>query len=106
MAVLDRSATMSGLVLPNFLIGGAGQCGTSFLARALRQHPDVFLSGPAAAGTALFLLCDAIEKPLSWYSVTWFSDVKGETAIGEKSTSYLFGEKVAERIAERCRASN
>jgi len=32
------------MTLPNFLIIGAGKCGTTSLYHYLRQHPDVFMS--------------------------------------------------------------
>lgn len=87
--------------LPTFLIGGAAQSGTSFLAVALRQHPQVYLPVRMRPEPHYFYYADLYAKPLSWYQDTWFSETRCATAIGEKSSSYLFGENVAGRIASR-----
>lgn len=89
------------LPLPNFLIGGASQSGTTFLASSIVQHPDVYLPTPVVPECHFFYKPWEFEKGLEYYSLQWFSGVDEESAIGEKSTSYLFGgELVAKRIAQ------
>ena len=89
------------LSLPNFLIGGASQSGTTFLVSSIIQHPDVYLPTPMVPECHFFYKPWEFEKGLKYYSLQWFSSVDEESAIGEKSTSYLFGgELVAKRIVQ------
>lgn len=85
--------------LPNFLICGVGQSGTSFLVNSLSQHPEVYLPKRTVPEPHFFLKSLEYEKGIDAYSDEWFSDVADEVAIGEKSVSYIFGgAPVAERI--------
>ena len=74
--------------LPNFFIAGATASGTSFLTAILLQHEDIYLH-PLNKEPHFFSLPTWYEKGLEWYQKTWFSDVKGEKAIGERSTTYF-----------------
>ena len=88
------------MCLPNFIIGGAAQSGTTSLSSALVQHPDIYLPTPLVPECHYFYKPWEIEKGLEYYRRKWFSTVQEESAIGEKSTSYLFGgESIANRIA-------
>lgn len=84
--------------LPNFLICGAAQSGTTFLASALAQHRDIFLPKRLVPEPNYFYFSDRYARPIEEYSKRWFQDVTTETAIGEKSSSYIFGPEVAHRI--------
>ena len=89
----------SGHVFPNFLIGGAAQSGTSFLAMSVAQHPQVFMPARSVPEPHYFLKTAEYDKGLGAYAESWFSGARGEIAVGEKSSSYLFGgETVARRI--------
>ena len=90
-------------MLPNFIIGGSAAAGTSFLGSAIIQHPDIYLPYPMEPECHFFLKSWEYEQGLSYYQEKWFSDVSSEIAIGERSSSYLFGgDLVAQRIYEAC----
>lgn len=93
---------MSNKVLPNFIIGGVNNGGTSFLYSALKQHPEVYMPEDMRPEPAFFFKSWEYEKGLDYYCDRWFSSVpENSVAIGEKSTNYLFGGKiVAERMYE------
>jgi hypothetical protein len=86
---------------PNFIIGGTAAGGTSFLSTTLVQHPQIYLPREMRPEPLFFYKSWEYEKGLAYYFKRWFSDVpSGCLAIGERSSSYLFGGKsVAEKIA-------
>jgi hypothetical protein len=86
------------VVLPNFLIIGAAQCGTTTLHSHLREHPDIYLPASKRPEPHFFLKGDEYARGLSHYSERHFSEWHGQTAVGEISTSYIYHEAVAERI--------
>lgn len=93
------SEDLRGRNLPNFLIGGAAQSGTSALSLSIAQHPQVFMPARTVPEPHYFLKMAEYEKGLADYAETWFAEARDEVAIGEKSSSYLFGgEAVARRI--------
>ena len=83
--------------LPNFLVIGAGKCGTTSLYHYLKQHPEIFMSPEKEPN---FLGYDPDQKPwngpiqniaypvksLSEYQKL-FENVRDEKAIGEASPS-------------------
>ena len=84
--------------LPNFLIAGVSASGTSFLAESIEQHPDIYLPYPMEPECHFFFKSWEYKK-LKYYSNKWFKDVKNENAVGERSSSYLFGgNKTAKRF--------
>lgn len=86
-------------MLPNFIIGGAAAAGTSFLGSAVIQHPAVYLPYPMEPECHYFLKSWEYDRGLDYYQQRWFTTVQGQTAVGERSSSYLFGgARVAERI--------
>jgi hypothetical protein len=74
--------------LPNFLIIGAAKAGTSWIARRLGQHPQVYEAG----STYFFDNPVHFAKGIAWYE-RCFRGAKGALAIGEKTPSYLWGAK-------------
>jgi len=86
------------VVLPNFLIIGAAQCGTTTLHSYLREHPDVYMPSSKRPEPHFFLKGDEYAKGLSYYSERHFAEWHGQTAVGEISTSYIYHEVVAERV--------
>lgn len=81
------------MIRPNFLIVGAAKSGTTSLYRYLRQHPDIFM--PAWKELSLFIgdsfgPLHRVKKPLYYQKA--FSKVRGQNAVGEASTAYLFDE--------------
>ena len=91
---------MSNNSLPNFLIGGVNNTGTSFLYSVLKQHPEIYLPQEMRPEPSFFFKSWEFEKGLDYYCSRWFSAVpKSSIAIGEKSANYLFGgATVAGRI--------
>lgn len=85
---------------PNFFIVGAPKAGTTFLSYYLSQHPDIFMSevkepnyfsriqkqGPS-------IVYDDEDKYLQL-----FTKSKGESIIGEASTTYLYFKGTEDRI--------
>lgn len=74
--------------LPNFLIIGAAKAGTSWVARRLGQHPQVYEGG----STYYFDNPIHFAKGVEWYTQC-FRGAKDARAIGEKTPSYLWGAK-------------
>lgn len=87
--------------LPNFIIGGTPAGGTSFLASILVQHPNIYLPKEMRPEPHYFYKSWEYEKGINYYLSRWFSEVpEAVKAIGERSSSYLFGgEIVAKKIA-------
>ena len=85
---------------PNFIIGGAAASGTSFLSEILIQHPNIFLPKNMRPEPHFFYKSWEFKKGIKYYRTKWFSDSNlNHIAIGERSSSYLFGSKqVAEKI--------
>lgn len=86
---------------PNFLICGAPRSGTTFLAKNLAAHPDVYLySGDQgeAGGDVHFFDVDREEggvnfkKGFEWY-LDHFKDAPKDGAVGEKTADYLSDSK-------------
>jgi hypothetical protein len=98
------------VTLPNFLIIGAGRSGTTSLHRALRQHPEVFMSAQKEPHFFTFMEADppegdrlarlvrqiAVTKRAGYEAL--FAAAADAKAIGEASPSYLFTPEVPERI--------
>lgn len=86
---------------PSFIIGGSAASGTSFLSSVLIQHPEIFLPKEMRPEPHYFLKSWEYEKGFSYYLKRWFGETTEEhLAVGERSSSYLFGGKtVAHRIA-------
>ncbi len=74
--------------VPNFLIIGAQKSGTTWVSHRLMQHPQVFIE----QGTYFFDNPTHFARGVNWYS-RCFEAGAGKAAIGEKTPSYLWGEK-------------
>src|SRR4051812_10446290 len=73
------------VILPNFIGIGAPKAGTTWLAKCLGEHPQVFMA--AVKETEFWKLADA-EHRLPEYA-THFSTADGQRAVGEFSVRYL-----------------
>lgn len=87
--------------MPNFLIVGAAKSGTTSLYEYLRQHPDVFM--PRWKELSFFIgdphgPLHKVKKPRFYYRL--FGKTRGESAVGEASTGYLYDESAPEQIRE------
>lgn len=87
-------------MLPNFLIIGAARSGTTSLYSALQSHPDVYLPRNKRPEPHFFLKDAEYAKGLPYYEQTFFAGWQGQRAVGEASTSYLYGTCVPRRVAE------
>lgn len=84
--------------LPDFVIGGAPRCGTTWLASALGNHPGLWLARPLRPEPKFFLVDEEYERGLDYYSERWFAEAPADRVAGEKSTNYLESPVAAERI--------
>lgn len=92
-------------MLPNFLLIGAPRSGTTTLYRYLAEHPDVYMS--PVKEPWYFSLADrgpwtgpgdAPGVHTIEHYMSLFSGYRGETAVGEASTSYLWDARAATLI--------
>lgn len=89
-------------MLPNFLICGVAQGGTSFLAASLTQHPDVFMPVRSVPEPHFFLKSWEYKRGIESYQEEWFSEATQQKAIGEKSSSYIFGGTIVAKRILKC----
>lgn len=81
-------------MMPTFIGIGAPKAGTTWLARCLDDHPDVYV---APVKETSFFDYGSIDGRLGEYEAH-FAGVKGEHAVGELSTRYLASTRAPERI--------
>ena len=82
----------------HFVIAGAQRCGTTFLARALAAHPEIEMARTERPEPKFFLHDDPGAGAAERYRRTYFGHKPGARRFGEKSTSYLEHEHVAQRL--------
>jgi hypothetical protein len=85
------------MAVPNFLCVGAQKAGTTTLYEILKQHPDIFLPQKVKE-TKFFVYEEKYAKGLDFYEKEYFSEWKGEHAIGEVDPAMMYEEKSAQRI--------
>lgn len=85
-------------MLPNFLIVGAARSGTTTLYSHLKDHPDVYLPANKRPEPHFFLKTAEFAQGIAYYEQRFFSGWRNQRAVGEASTSYLFGRDVPKRI--------
>lgn len=91
MASIERDATrLAHLPRPDFVIIGAPKCGTSWLQRALAQHPDIVM-----VPDEIEYFSSHLDLPLEWYLAHFASALAASLqrlsaprALGEKSARY------------------
>jgi len=84
---------------PNFIICGSSASGTSFLTAGMVNHPEIYLPKKMRPEPHYFYKSWEFQKPFKeYYLKKYFSNVKNEIAIGERSSSYMFGDKVPSRM--------
>ncbi len=82
-------------MLPNFFLIGPGRSGTTWIAKSLMCHPDIFL--PRRKSTRFF--SSRHEQGLDWYE-SQFSGWRREKAVGEASVGYLRSRDAPCRIRD------
>jgi len=80
-------------MLPNFLIIGAQKGGTTWLARRLEEHPDVFLS----VEKELHFFNHRFDQGTAWYE-SQFAERSGQAMAGEATPGYLNHPEAPNRI--------
>lgn len=80
-------------MLPNFIIIGAPRAGTTWIAKNLMEHPNIFI--PRCKEVHFF--DNQYEKGIEYYE-SHFADHGGRKAVGEASPEYLSNPLAAERI--------
>jgi hypothetical protein len=87
-------------MLPNFLIIGAARAGTTTIYNHLKDHPDVYLPVQKRPEPHFFLKQSEYTRGIAYYEQRFFAAWRNERAVGEASTSYVFGEQVPGRIRQ------
>lgn len=82
-------------MLPNFIGIGAPKCGTTWLAKCLAEHPDVFM---ASAKETMFFASSYIPEKIKDEYEAHFSTVTNEKAVGEFSVDYFTDVHAPQRI--------
>jgi hypothetical protein len=86
------------LRLPGFIIAGAPRAATTWLYQVADSHPQIAMAKPANPEPKFFLIDSLYERGLEYYSETWFKPLPSRDLYGEKSTNYLEGSSVPERL--------
>lgn len=81
--------------LPDFLILGPPRCGTTWLAKVLRSHSEVFMP----RRKELHFFDKEYEQGMECYAAN-FRDAGEARLVGEATSSYFYIPGVAERIRE------
>jgi hypothetical protein len=89
------------MIDPNFLVIGAQKGGTSWLARMLGQHPEIFI--PRRKELHFFNLRDNYARGIDWYR-TQFEGWAGERQIGECTPTYLWVRDAPDPVKAALRA--
>jgi len=85
-------------MLPTFLIIGAARCGTTTLYTYLQSHPQIYLRPNKRPEPHFFFKDDEYAKGIDYYQRNFFPATGEWNAVGEASTSYIFGPEVPGRI--------
>jgi hypothetical protein len=80
---------------PNFLILGAQMAGTTWLAKTLSQHPDIFI--PRIKEIHYFDRDENFANGASWYRQQFLRS-GGRSAVGEATPNYLAATYLLPRI--------
>lgn len=99
------------MIMPNFIVIGAGKAGTTSVDLYLQQHPEIYMSPVkepnffALEGEKLDFRGPKAEQLINSWSITdreryqaLFKEVKDQKAIGEVSPLYLYSSKAPARI--------
>ena len=81
--------------LPNFLYLGPAKAGSTWMADAFRDHPEIYV--PAAKD--LYFFDRYFEKGTDWYA-SYFERGRGRKVLAEFSHDYLYSSEAPARIRE------
>ena len=85
--------------LPDFLVIGAGRCGTTTVYSWLVEHPEICVRPEKRPEPSFFLKSENYSRGLENYAKL-FSGCNESQVAGEASTSYIYHPVVAPRIAK------
>lgn len=92
---IHRPVTIrKGVMLPSFLIIGAPRCGTSWLHRCLKDHPQISVASEKEVD--FFEL--HWDRGIEWYE-NLFEHCVGASAVGEATPGYMYQPLAIERMA-------
>jgi hypothetical protein len=81
------------LILPNFLIIGVQKAATTWFAKNLGEHPDIFIVDQKE----IHFFNRHFEKGVDWYAAQ-FKNWSGQRAIGEATPGYIFYKDIPAKI--------
>ena len=81
---------------PNFLIVGVQKAGTTFLAKHLAEHPDVYFADPKEL--FFFNQREIGKSEFSLYRFENFLEAGAQTWVGEGSTNYFHHAQAIDHI--------
>lgn len=86
--------------IPNFFMVGASKAGTTSVAQALAEHPDIFMTQPKEPNFFnTFDNADRIDpEAMGEYLRRYYDGVRGEAVVGEASVSSLVSKRAAYHI--------
>jgi Sulfotransferase domain len=83
---------------PDFIIGGAPRCGTTFLCHALSRHPRVHMVQPFIPEPKVFFGAEQSADTYRDRYARMFAAAGADQVLGEKTSNYLESELACERI--------
>jgi Sulfotransferase domain len=84
--------------LPDFIIGGAPRCATTWLWHLAEGHPRLAMAKPLRPEPKFFIDDRLYARGPAYYAATWFDALPADRLAGEKSTNYLEVGAAAARI--------
>lgn len=85
---------------PDYIIGGAPRCATTFLASALDRHPQIYVSKPLMPEPKVFLLPLKKGETYDQRYRSVFEFVRSDQLLVEKTTNYFENDRACELIAQ------
>ncbi|MBY6189135.1 sulfotransferase [Microbulbifer agarilyticus] len=89
------------MVKPNFFLVGAAKAGTTSIAQALGQHPNIFITDPKEPNFISSLdNCDSLSETDIAEYLKYYRSVTDESIIGEASVNNLPAKMAAKHIRQ------
>jgi hypothetical protein len=81
-------------IYPTFLFVGGPKCGSTWIYKALKSHPEVYVP----EGKEIFFFDRYYDRGFAWYSSFFAGATNSHKAIGEVCHDYLYSLSAADRI--------
>jgi len=88
------------MIRNRFFIIGAQRSGSTYLYKALDEHPEICMAKPMWPEPKFFLINNQYSKGITYYEKQYFNNCFNVKTYGEKSTSYYEYKFVAKRIKD------